>query len=353
MTADNTYYASDVSSISAYRLQRPADPRSPIAKYAAFQVPGCDPNEHLVGLSLTYDGFLVFATSAGRVGVVARTLAGPAASIVQLPGREQALLPLKMISNNFAVDQDNGVYVVTSIHQHRLQWDGVGLRISWSAPYSDGRDPWFYGRLGPGSGSSPTVVGPAGQPELVVITDGQTPMNLRFFRTDSGAACGLARVDFGGLGNSTSEQSVVVAGDRAMVVNNWWTGEAGKLCENATSHNEWIAHICPALLGEAAYGVAQYVVDASSCTVALAWVNTEVSCTSAIPVVSLATATAFCLGKRGAVFTIEALDWATGRSLFHVRLGEGLQWNSLYAGTEIGAHRDIIMGTMAGILRVM
>lgn len=86
-------------------------------------------------------------------------------------------------------------------------------------------------------------------------------------------------------------------------------------------------HICPAVLGEAANGVAQYTVDPGTCAVTRTWVNADVSCTSAIPVLSLPDNTAYCLGKRGQLFTIEALDWLTGQSLFHVPLGDGLQYN--------------------------
>ena len=110
-------------------------------------------------------------------------------------------------------------------------------------------------------------------------------------------------------GNSTSEQSVVVVGYRAAVVNNYWSGTGGEVrsdstrvtmpstrtctmqcnfgifslfyrvtdkscmhawmqfCENATSTDPWLQHICPAVLGEAAAGIAQYAIDPATCTV--------------------------------------------------------------------------------------
>jgi hypothetical protein len=82
------------------------------------------------------------------------------------------------------------------------------------------------------------------------------------------------------------------------------------------------------------------------------WLNTNVSCTSSIPIVSLASGVAYCLGRRGATFTIEALDWATGRTLWTAPLGAGLQYNSLYAATELAPGGAVLMGTMAGILHV-
>ena len=75
-----------------------------VGLFADGVVPDCVDGEHLVGLSMAYDGSLVFATSAGRVGAVSQDFAR-AAPMLQLPGRDVAKLPLKMISNNFAIDQ--------------------------------------------------------------------------------------------------------------------------------------------------------------------------------------------------------------------------------------------------------
>ncbi len=92
-----------------------------------------------------------------------------------------------------------------------------------------------------GVGSSPTIVGRNGSPELVVVTDGELPMNIRFFKTSDGSPCGAKAVTFDGLRNTTSEQSVVVAENRALVVNNWWDQRLGKVtiilsCSVSPSH---------------------------------------------------------------------------------------------------------------------
>lgn len=80
------------------------------------------------------------------------------------------------------------------------------------------------GRLGPGSGSTPTVTR-CGDRSLVVITDGALPMNLLYFAAESGAKAGSRRVQFGADENgwepTTSEQSVAVDGCRAFVVRNY------------------------------------------------------------------------------------------------------------------------------------
>ena len=43
-----------------------------IVKVGEFVVPGCAPHENVVGVLMTYDGSIAFATSAGRLGIVSR-----------------------------------------------------------------------------------------------------------------------------------------------------------------------------------------------------------------------------------------------------------------------------------------
>merc|ERR1719221_924971 len=113
--------------------------------------------------------------------------------------------------------------------------------------------------------------------------------------------------------------------------------------------------------------------------------NPNISCSSSIPTVSGNSATpyAYCIGKRGppvypmdcsvqdfadeiakvllfspnfnitdliteglksdaggtsmcGLWTLEAINWATGASEFHVELGSSFQFNPFYAGTTIG-----------------
>jgi hypothetical protein len=127
------------------------------------------------------------------------------------------------------------------------------------------------------------------------------------------------------------------------------------------------------------------------------WANPNVSCTSVVPTVSAANGIFYCLGKRPAAdanpphsvsgatsatataatsaataaataadagagastganfiggssdvdrlrdqYTIEAVSWETGASLFHVPIGSTLLSNGLYAGTIVGSKVTII-----------
>jgi len=56
-----------------------------------------------------------------------------------------------------------------------------------------------------------------------VITDGSQNMNLLHFDAKTGAIRSKVVIDFGKAGISTqSEQSVVISGYKAVVVNNWF-----------------------------------------------------------------------------------------------------------------------------------
>jgi len=129
--------------------------------------------------------------------------------------------------------------------------------------YNDGRDPRHLGRLGVGSGSTPSLAtldaagaaAPPGAPprRVVIVTDGASPMRLLTLDAANGTVTGNATVSFGATHDaaalaraaaaageaagggraalaaaaaaarppSQSEQSVVVSDQRAVVVNNW------------------------------------------------------------------------------------------------------------------------------------
>lgn len=186
------------------------------------------PSDSLVGLSLMYDGYLVFSTAQGMVGVIRRDFTD--LKVVQLGQGDEE------VSNSFAVDEDGGIYVVTSKHMYRVQWNGSNLAVAWTANYEVGPEEQVGGRLGAGSGSTPTLMGTGAQDDkFVVITDGQPLMHLVLFWRDEIPVgwrpiapdkdlriAAEVPITFGDATaeTSVSEQSVLVRGYGAVVVNN-------------------------------------------------------------------------------------------------------------------------------------
>ena len=369
LSYDGTYYAATKSGIQAYNNKVPFDFSTEIVLLSEFVVNGLEDNDHIVGLTITHDAvedaFMIFATSKGKVGGVSLDFS-ISTDLVSIPGVDEVSEPDHFVSNSIALDGVNGgIYVVTSLSINRLQWDvsTKSIKLDWSTKYSDGKDDWFWGRLGPGSGTSPTIVGVNQVPKYVTICDGQTPMHILFYHTDTGKLAGKSEVLFDRIkrSNTTTDQSLVVKGNRVVASNNWVADQVTPLC------SEWFAslnvtdalkHECPFIFGAYAYGLQQFSIDPNTDKVKTEWINSKVSCTSSIPVVTTDDVL-FCLGKRSPSreskipkYTIEAIDFLTGKELYHIYLSHSLVVNSLYAQTGIGFNNDVVMGTLGGILRV-
>jgi hypothetical protein len=228
LDSDGNYFNPSATGIESFADETSGDSTSRIRQTGSITFSEQEIQGSIAGMTLTYDGWLAFATSAGTVGVVSRDLS--AYHLVQLEGE---------VSNSIAADENGGIYVVTSEKMVRVQWTGSELTVdegsgAWSANYEIGGDP-VAGRLGVGSGSTPSLMGVGDQDRFVVITDGQQLMHLVLFWRDdipekwepiaSGKDRRIAAevpVTFGDAAatSSVSEQSVLIHGYGAVVVNN-------------------------------------------------------------------------------------------------------------------------------------
>ncbi len=346
---DGLFYLTEADAIDVYADSVEGDRESDIVRLRRFQLP--DPAEHeaVIGLSLTWDGWLAFATSHGRVGVLSRDFEDH--HLVTLGDDEE-------ISNSLAVDESGGLYVVSSHRMHRVQWTGSRLSLdpadgAWSAPYETGPSTPVPGRLGTGSGATPSLMGSGADEPLVVITDGQQIMHLVLFWRDAipegwqpvrpGADPRIAAelpITFGTADATTtiSEQSVLVDDWRAVVVNNDY-GPIGAPLE-------------PITRGIAPPGVEQFEWEPTTRTLRSVWTVPDVSCPNGIPAMSRGSGLMYCIGKRGDDWTLEGFDWLTGAVELTEILGPGLTYNSTYAGAEIGPARAFYSGTFTGLVRV-
>jgi len=352
---DGTLYSPRGSSIHTYGLEDSRDIRSPIVEGSDFPIPGLGDDEQIIGINMTYDGYLVFATSVGRVGIMTRAFSD--LQMLWLGSGDE------VISNSFAVDEDGGIYIVTSKKMHRVQWTGKVLtqdegQGAWSLPYEAGPQTLQPGRLSIGSGTTPTLIGSGDQDKLVAICDGQNVMNIVLYWRGAipgdwqPIAPGKDRriaaqmpVTFGdpGIPHTSTEQSPAVWGYDVAVVNNYygpdaWSGPFLPLISN--------------LPGHAPYGVQKFTWDPARRELVSAWANPMISCPNGVPSVSGGSGLMYCIGQRESVWTLEAIDWGTGEPTFHVPLGLGLKYNSFWANTEIGPDRNVITGTFLGTLDI-
>jgi len=412
------------------------------------------------------NGYIVVVTSCGKIAVVSRvtSLFGEdfylASDILQISYNDLDFMNQKdakrhvgsEISNSFAVDENGGIYFVSAKSLHYVQWkfyspsssstssssSSIGhkgyLKHVWSEQYSENHQVLFPGRLGKGSGSTPSILDTSlvssstskknHLGKLLIITDGRSPMNILSYRIKDGKCVGNATVTFGQSQSSsststssssssssstsstalssssiesTSEQSVVVLHNRAIVVQNWIDKETIPLfCYYFSSFLPGKArHSCNYLFGvKPRSGIEQFKINEINGQIKSEWYNKNIQCSSSIPAASthLKNGLFYCIGMRSRkdksfnnnnvddnnndmnfmkhvllkiwnemvldlilpsnVFTLEGINMKDGSSNFTHVLGSGCFYNPNYAGIQIGSHHEIVVGTIGGVVKI-
>ena len=228
---DGRYYVPRGVCIDAFCDKDASESLSSIHIASTFEVPAQlqhGDDDAIIGINMTYDGRIVFVTRHGLVGSLSRHWT-TWSRCDWVNGEEE-------ISNSVAVDERGGIFVVTERTINRVQWSGEAsqrLRLTWRSSYrtSESRG---TGRLGKGSGTTPTLVGVGQQDRFVAIGDGQKLMHVVLFWRDDipddwaglpGRDRRIAAevpVTFGDASatRSTTEQSLTVRGHEIFVVNN-------------------------------------------------------------------------------------------------------------------------------------
>lgn len=232
---------------------------------------------------------------------------------------------------------------------------------AWQAYYDGGPQAPCI-KLGHGTGSTPTLMG-FGQDKdkLVVITDGSKRMKLvAFWRdeipSDAQQVAGYDKRIAGvhevtcGLGTSTewiqSEQSVVVGGYDAFVVNNI----------NVTNQE-----INDKIIGVIAIGPIVKGPQGAECVRwntkekkwESKWTRSDVSSVSMIPAVSIKSEMVFVCGWNDASgWEVTGLDWKSGATRHRSILGKNNRANGAYAIIQYLANGDLLFNSVAGPIRV-
>lgn len=344
---DNRYYIGKMDgSIAAYTDEQPGQCRSGIKPYKTFTLPE-EVSGNLIGMNMTFDGWLVLATEFGYVIAVNRELDDY--RIVKLPhsdvAEEQSFGPGKgWIRNGFSVDDTGGIYLVSQDYLHKVVWTGKNLSIAtedgaWSEPYIN--EDMI------GSGSTPSMMGFGDEDELVIITDGQRQMHLTaFWRNEipadwegiagapSRRIAGLAPVTMGDptLSDIQSEQTVAVAGYGAFVVNNtprnfpWYLPEyPGYLLVSGFLGSN--PHYQP-------YGVEKLRWDSQSRKLISAWGRQDISSPNSVPLISLPSGLVYILSARNNQWLLLGLDWNTGDEQFSYVIGDQ-RYNGMGSGIQL------------------
>ncbi|MFA9564985.1 MAG: hypothetical protein ACERLM_09810, partial [Acidimicrobiales bacterium] len=341
---DNRLIVGYSSRLEVYGDDFPADPASPIELLDTYPLPSdalCRADDSLVGLVMTYDGRIAFATDMGMIGFMPgepSEMSDEALAVASLNGEKcgDESIPveeLEHVTNSIAADETGGVYAVTDERLLGFSASGLGgeVAIDWSATYETG-DALSAVRIGDaGSGSTPTVMGTSeGDDRFVVITDGQDVMHLVLYWLDEipadwepvepgkdpRIACEVP-VTFGetDVSNSETEQSVLVHGYSSILTNNRLDDAAGigELPENLRRGSA-------ALLGGdpefAPRGAERIDWDPGTRTCSTVWTNAEVSIPNGVPTMSAPSNMVYGMGLDGSTWGLVGLDFGTGEQVF-------------------------------------
>ena len=364
--------ADGTQGITVYGDMQRNNPDSMIEVKREWRLPA-EATGSLVGMNMTFDGRIVLVTEHGWVLAVERDFSDYAITRMVFDPEEDPTAcggaGFCWVRNSFAVDEQGGIYILSNDHAHKVVWTGSELSTdeadgAWRAPYSNDR--------GYGSGSTPSLMGFGEDADkFLVFTDGNELMNVTLMWRDgipqgwkppkgapSDRIAGMLPADMGplALDKVQTEQSVVISGYGALVVNN----EPRNVPEQLGAIDPRINALIVGFLGNEPalqpYGIQKFEWVPGEVknngkvkpgTFQAGWVNTDVSSLNGVPIVSQQADMLYTVGARNGLYTIEALDWHTGEEVFHWFVG-GNRFNSLYAGILINENGQIHYNTFWG-----
>lgn len=358
------YIAKKDGSVVAYGDEIAGDAGSKIVEKARFQLPP-ELAGASVGMNMTYDGWIVFPMEKGIMIAVSPDLTEYRSVPMKYSDTEDTATHgtgYGWVRNSIAIDDAGGIYAVSRNHMHKIVWTGDTLSTdeadgAWTAKYRNGHLE--------GSGATPSLMGFGDEDKFVVITDGDIRMNVTLFWRDdipddwqqiegapSRRIAGQAPADMGALKVTKiqSEQTVIVAGYGALVVNNTPRNAPFFMPTEGVGRG---AVIGP--LGNnpkfQPFGVQKFEWNPELRRLEKAWVNETISSPNGVPWVSTGSGQVYFIGARDNEWTLEAVNWLTGEPTFHYILG-GQKYNNMFSGPTIDEKGRVFVGAYFGRIRI-
>ncbi|MGI9288383.1 MAG: hypothetical protein ACR2P1_23560, partial [Pseudomonadales bacterium] len=311
--------------------------------------------DKILGITMTYDGHIV-AAATGAVIVVDR----------ELKVQDYVIFPGEHVENSIAVDENNGVYVVTSTTMHKLVWTGSKLSRdasdgAWSSPYDvmpegEAQD---LGAASHGSGTTPSLMGfGENEDKLVVISDGspEGANVVAFWRdeipSDFTQKPGTKsrriadQIPFP-LSATTVEASPTVYGNGVLVVNSTYP-EPGPIPGDLIS-NAFLA----GTTREAPRGIQKYEWLPKENRFEKSWAIDDIDNTDWMPpAVSTSNGLVYIANKRNDVYEYLAADWETGEIKATWEFpDDSVLWNTWGGITVFLEDGDFLLGGFFAVKR--
>ena len=321
------------------------DPASKIQFRREWKIPAEVSKAGIFGMQITSDGRIVIVTQDGTMIALARDFSSY--SFIKLPSKnpneETRDIFTSFVRNALSTDDHGGIFVVTRDNLHRVQWTGEKLSLdeadgAWSAPYPN-EIVW-------GSGTTPNLMGWGPKEDhLVVIADGTRGNNMMAFWRDKipddwkglpgfdRRVAGITKVKFGIAKDEQPqiENGLVVYGYGAFIDNSNPVGHLPDMGSRMKQYlaESWYMHVP----GHEPLGGTKIEWDPQARVLKTAW-STQANFVSSICTISGATELLYCWGSRNREWTLEGVDWKTGKSAFHYPLGKSQRYN-VYGGPII------------------
>jgi hypothetical protein len=242
----------------------------------------------------------------------------------------------EQITNSFSVDESGGVYIVTDAALYRFDAGAGGApAVTWREVYPNSgiHKP---GQSGPGSGTTPDVIGS----DHVAIADNADPMQVVVYKrakTVRGSRLVCAQPVFK-PGAGATDNSLITAGRSIIVENNY--GYSGLMATMDGKTTE--------------PGFERVDVNSSGGGCRTVWRNQE-SAPSVVPKLSLATGLVYAYTKPALAtgtdaWYFTAIDFRTGQTIYKRLAGTGLGFNNNWAPVTLAPDGTAYVGALGGLV---
>ena len=329
---DGNYFGGWGTTIYKVADEKPGEAHSKLKIVKSFNLKdGLKPADaakinRLLGLNLTYDGHLVVAIP-GIIAVLDR----------DLDGMKYILLEDEAVDNGVTVDDAGGIYVVTSKYMRKLVWDGKQLSVradegAWKCKYDSIPNPKALSR---GAGDTPTLMGfGPNEQHLVIIADAGDPVKIVAFWRDEvpddfqpieGKLPRIAaELPLSIKVPATIEWSPHVYGYGTMMFASAWPEPVyndKKLDLYSTVLSAGVSRPAPRGSEKLTWNPQRYIFER-------AW-TTDIGMQWALHPVSTATKTVHLCELEKGVYSLVAIDWATGKVVGRTKLGKSPIFNTM------------------------
>jgi hypothetical protein len=338
-----------------------ADPASKIVLRREYKVPSEISRANMLGMNMTADGWLLIAMQDGVLIALSQDFTQQRIQI--LPGKrdedKKQDIFSSFVRNSLSLDDRGGIYVVTREYLARVQWSSKGFSLAeadgaWMAAYPNEK--------GIGSGTSPGVMGwGPNEDHLVVIADGthgnqaiaywrdEIPAGWKALPGYERRVAGVTKIHFGVAPDEDIqiENSPVIYGYGAFFDNTYPESHLPEL--GAGPFKQFIAesfyfHVP----GHGARGGAMVQWDPKTRTFKQAW-QKQTNFASTVCTVSGATELLYCFGVRDREWTLEGINWKTGKDAFRYTLGKSQRYNVFGSPIVVAPNGAIDCGCGAGL----